>query len=148
MSRAVLTGIYYCALVTVLEAGTALQQNGPWRVFGASDGFPESFRSLTVSETGTVVAISSDASIVCIFDGYNIKSINMPKWPASRVYQSPAGQLWTWSSKGLCTMRYNSWQLLSSSELDGALQSSNYFDAPLYPLRQNVVLCFFPQRLV
>jgi signal transduction histidine kinase len=118
------------------------QQDVAWREYNITDGFPESsFRSVTVAENGTILAVSSASSQVCIFDGYNVTTLPLPVG-ATRVYQSPSGQLWTCSTNGLWTMQGSQWKVHPFPEV----ASTN--DISLVPVRLNVVLCLLPNRLV
>jgi signal transduction histidine kinase len=127
------------ALFLTLSARGGFEPAGHWRVYREAEGWPESgFNSLTVSENGNILAVSSATSSFWVFDGYEAKSFPLPDPAAQRVYQSPAGQLWTISPRGLWTMKEGTWTL--SSVLSGKF--------PLCPVRQNVVLCLLPDRLV
>jgi len=87
------------ALILIVLARGYCQQTVSWRDFNMASGFPESaFRSVTVGESGAILAVSSASSRVCLFDGYEAKSLPLPEG-AARVYQSPAGQLWTVSAQ-------------------------------------------------
>ncbi|MGA2174381.1 MAG: ATP-binding protein [Verrucomicrobiota bacterium] len=150
MCRATLTG---CVLVPALFLASAgrgcAEQAAPWRVYTAATGFPESsFRSVTIAENGAILAVNSFSSAVCQFDGYEAKSIPLPDAAAGRVYQSPAGQLWTLSPKGLWAMKEGAWRLYPVPELVAACRSAPGREIPLCPIRQNVVLCLLPDRLV
>src|SRR5271163_1843533 len=93
------------AFVFVALARGECQQAAPWREFNVAEGFPESsFRSVTIAESGAILAVSSASSRLCLFDGYEAKSLPLPEG-AARVYQSPAGQLWTLTPQGLWTMK-------------------------------------------
>jgi signal transduction histidine kinase len=122
-----------------LSARGGFEQVGHWRVYREAEGLPESgFNSLTVAENGNILAVSSATSSFWVFDGYDAKPFALPDPAALRVYQSPAGQLWTISPRGLWTMKEGTWTL--SGVLSGKL--------PLCPVRQNVVLCLLSNRLV
>ena len=120
------------------------QQAGSWREFKTAEGFPESsFRSVTIAESGDVLAVASASARVCLFDGYEAKSLALPEG-ATRVYQSPAGQLWTLSAQGLWTLKNQEWKLYPLAELAAAPPTSQI---SLCPVRLNVVLCLLPGRL-
>jgi signal transduction histidine kinase/ligand-binding sensor domain-containing protein len=121
------------------------QQAAPWREFNRTTGFPEtSFLSVTVAESGAILAVNSASSRLCLFDGYEAKSIPLPEG-AARVYQSPAGQLWTLTAQGLWTMKDKEWVLLPLPDLAVAPRPSQI---PLCPIRLNVVLCLLADRLI
>jgi signal transduction histidine kinase len=121
------------------------RQAAPWREFNQAHEFPDSsFRSVTVAESGAILAVSSAPSRLCIFDGYEAKSVSLPEG-AARVYQSPSGQLWTLTTQGLWTMREQHWILYPMPDLT-ASEAINQI--PLSPVRLNVVLCLLPDRLI
>jgi signal transduction histidine kinase/ligand-binding sensor domain-containing protein len=121
------------------------RQTESWREFNQANGFPDSsFRSVTVAESGAILAISSAPARLCIFDGYESKSISLPEG-ATRVYQSPSGQLWTLTKQGLWTMHDQQWKMYPVPELAGAADPDQL---PLSPIRLNVVLCLLPDQLM
>jgi signal transduction histidine kinase/ligand-binding sensor domain-containing protein len=133
------------AFVFVVLARGHCHQAASWREFNEAMGFPaSSFRSVTIAENGTILAVSSTSSHLCLFDGYEAKSLPLPEG-AARVYQSPAGQLWTLTSQGLWTMKDQAWKLYPLAELAA---TSYLSQIPLCPVRLNVVLCLLPERLV
>jgi signal transduction histidine kinase len=114
------------------------EQAGLWRVFWTAGKPPVSgFRSVTISENGNIVAVGSADSSFWIFDGYDAKQGPLPDSAATRVWQSPAGQLWTVSPRGLWVKESGPWKLcpVSSGEW------------PLCPMRLNTVLWLLPGRL-
>jgi signal transduction histidine kinase len=133
------------ALVFVVLARGYCQQAASWREFNVSEGFPESsFRSVTIAESGAILAVGSSSSRLCLFDGYEAKSIPLPEG-AARVYQSPAGQLWTLTAQSFWTMKDEEWKPYPLPDLAAAPSASQI---PLCPVRLNVVLCLLPDRLV
>src|ERR1700691_3292362 len=102
--------VLFSAFVFFALAQGRCQQRAPWREFNLAAGFPESSsRSVTVSANGAALAAGSPLRQLCQFDGYEAKSVPLPEGPA-RVYQSPAGQLWTITGQGLWTMKDHAWQ--------------------------------------
>ncbi len=133
------------ALAVVVLARAYGKPPAPWREFNATEGFPESsFRAVTIADSGVVLAVGTTSPRVCLFDGYEVKSLPLPDG-ATRVYQSPSGQLWTLSDQGLWTMKDQEWKLFPLPELTAALPSSQI---TLCPVRLNVVLCLLPDRLI
>jgi signal transduction histidine kinase len=133
------------ALFLVVLARGYCQQAASWREFNVAEGFPESsFSSVTIAESGAVLAVASAASRLCLFDGYEAKSIPLPEG-AARVYQSPSGQLWTLTAQGLWTMKDQKWKLYPLPDLAAVATASQI---PLCPVRLNVVLCLLPDRLI
>jgi len=133
------------ALVFVVLARGHCQQAATWRDYNAADGFPESaFRSVTLAESGAVLAVSAASDRVCLFDGYEAKSLPLPRG-ATHVCQSPSGQLWTLSAQGLWTLKDQTWKLYPLPALSAAPPT---IQIPVCPVRLNVVLCLLPNRLI
>src|SRR5580704_9524136 len=103
MRRAMLTSLVsLLAAASVPEATGTQEQLGSWRIYSAVNGFPDSsFRSITVAESGGILAVNSTSSGVCEFDGYEAKMIPLPPDAGGHVYESPAGQLWVCCANGL-----------------------------------------------
>jgi ligand-binding sensor domain-containing protein len=129
-------------LLSLLLTCAVLGQPEPtpqWRTYGPADGLSQSaLRFVTIAEDGAILAVA-DGSIFFRMDGYEVKSWSLPSG-TGRVYQSPAGQLWTMSSQGLWAMTSNTWKLYPVPEIAGAIA--------LCPVRQNAVLCLLPDRLM
>jgi signal transduction histidine kinase len=133
------------ALVFALLAPSHGQPAASWRDYNAAGGFPESaFGSVTVAENGAILAVGSASGRVCLFDGYEARSLPLPEG-AARVYQSPGGQLWTVTAQGLWTFKDPEWKLYPLPDLATAPPAAQ---VPLCPVRLNVVLCLFPGQLV
>src|SRR5580658_10243311 len=131
-------------LFAVLARGYC-KQGASCRDYNAAGGFPDSaFRSVTMWESGAILAVNSDSSRVCLCDGYEAKSLPLPEG-AARVYQSPAGQLWTISSQGLWTMKDQAWK---SYPLPDAASTPAASQIPLCPIRLNVVVCLLAGQLI
>ena len=138
------TGLF-AALNFVVLAQAAAHQIAPWREFNAATGFPETaFRSVTIADNGTVLAVSATDARLCIFDGYTAKSLPMPEG-AERVYQNPAGQMCTVSGQGLWVMRDQEWKLYA---LPDSLGATDLSQISLCPIRINVALCLGPDHLL
>jgi len=136
-------------LFLALAARGYFEQSGHWRVFRVAQGFPESaFRSVTIAGNRGILAVNANSTTVCQFDGYDARAIALPDSAIERVYQSPAGQLWTISSRGLWTMKEGAWSLVPAPEFLVAARAAPPSQIPLCPVRQNVVLCLLPDRLI
>ncbi|HTA29233.1 MAG TPA: hypothetical protein VK731_02035, partial [Candidatus Cybelea sp.] len=121
------------------------QPAAPWREFNEAQGFPDSsFRSVTVAENGVILAVSSVAARLSLFDGYEAKSFPLPPG-AARAYQSPSGQLWTLTPQGLWTMKDQQWKLYPLPD-QASFPAADQIT--LCPIRFNVVLCLMPDRLL
>jgi signal transduction histidine kinase/ligand-binding sensor domain-containing protein len=137
--------VLFPAFAFVVLARGYCQPAASWRVYNTAAGFPASaFRSVAVAESGAILAVDSASSHACLFDGYEVKTFSLPAG-AARVYQSPAGQLWTVSAQGLWTMKDNDWKSYFLPDLAAVPAASQI---PLCPIRLNVVLCLLPERLV
>ena len=131
------------ALLSLFLAGTVLGQPDlapRWRTYTTADGLSQpALRFVTIAEDGSILAVA-DGPEFCRMDGYEVKSWPVPP-ETGRVYQSPAGQLWTISPQGLWAMSgSNTWALYSVPDIAGAVA--------LCPVRQNAVLCLLPDRLI
>jgi signal transduction histidine kinase/ligand-binding sensor domain-containing protein len=145
-----LTGwILIPALFSASQARSDSGKAGCWRIYTAGEGFSDSsFRAITVAENGVILAVNSSSSGVCKFDGYDAMSVSLPAGATGHVYQSPAGQFWICWSGGLWTMKDGAWRRLDIPEISAAIRTNPESEIPLYPLRQNVVLCLLPERLI
>lgn len=139
MRLATLKMCFLFAAASVAVLARAGQQAGSWREYGVAQGFPETaFHSVTVTESGAILAAGTAGSSLSLYDGYEAKSFPLPEG-AARAYQSPAGQLWTVSAKGLWTLKDAEWKFYAAPLTD---------QTPLCPVRQNVVLCLTPDQLL
>ena len=137
--------VLFPAFVFVVLARAYCQQAPSWRVYNTAEGFPASaFRSVSISESGAILASDAASSRLCLFDGYEVKSFLLPEGTA-RAYQSAAGQIWTVTEQGLWTMKDQAWKLYPLPDLAAEPAASQ---APLCPIRLNVVLCLLPGRLL
>jgi signal transduction histidine kinase/ligand-binding sensor domain-containing protein len=139
--------------IVLTAAGTSLGQRASnWRVYKAADGMPESASvAVTVGSHGRVWATQWKAAAVTSLDGYSVQPIPMPAAGYARVYESPAGQLWTTDARGLEEYLDGVWtahpvQLIADEERSNSL-------APLHPIalcpfRQGQVIFLLPDRLM
>ena len=143
--------------LTVLLAGSLLclpvaspaQRASNWRVYKLSDGLPESACvSVSLSPRGVVLARHLSSSWLSQLDGYSVRTFEVPE-SSSRVYESPGGQFWTVTMNGLEEYKQDSWQLHRLPEFArlGAITGGSD-PVPLYPIRQGMVLCLLPERLL
>ena len=88
--------------------------------------------------------------VVTELDGYNVSTIPSPEIGKSRVYQSPAGQLWAVVPEGLQEFVEGSWVLHRLPDIAGETHSSSRVidPIPLWPVRQGLVLLLLPSRLL
>ncbi|MGA2863246.1 MAG: ATP-binding protein [Verrucomicrobiota bacterium] len=142
------------ALVVAL-AETSWGQKAPnWRVYRVADGLPSppACATVTISPHGNVLVTHPGIACVTELDGYTVKVIPAPGPPRYRVYESPAGQLWTVVPEGLLEFKRSGvWSLHAVPEIAAVFQAglARPLDpVPLYPLRQGLVLLLLPDRLL
>jgi signal transduction histidine kinase/ligand-binding sensor domain-containing protein len=123
-----------------------------WRVYKLADGLPESACiSVTSSPQGKVLVHHLTAPYISELEGYGITVLPSPETGKSRVYQSPAGQLWIAMPEGLREFRDGAWNSYSVPEIAAVPHSSSGHvidPVPLYPVRQGLVLCLLPEKLI
>jgi signal transduction histidine kinase len=129
------------ALVTGAAVGWA-QKIPNWRTYKMADGLRESAcLSVTVSAQGKVLARHYNAPFVSELDGYGISVIQLPEIGKGRLYQSPAGQLWTVIQQGLMEFKDGIWLTHPVAEISSEPHISTFLDpVPLCPVKQGVVL--------
>jgi len=122
-----------------------------WRLYKLADGLPESgCISVTFSPQGKVLARHFNLPLVSELDGYSVHVLQSPALGKSRVYQSPAGQLWTVSPEGLAEYREGKWVFDHVPEAAGPHSGFGRVvdPIPLYPVRQGLVLLLLPDKLL
>ncbi|MEI7936901.1 MAG: ATP-binding protein [Verrucomicrobiota bacterium] len=128
----------------------------PWpvnsRVYRTADGLPEPAGiSVTLAPQGNVFARHMKAAAISQLDGYSVGAIPAPDTGKGRVYESPAGQLWTVVVEGLQEFRNGHWVLHPVPEIAAEFRTRlpRLIDPiPLCPVRQDVVLYLLPDRLL
>ena len=148
--------LLFGAVLVVLPERIWGQRFSTWpvnsRVYRAVDGLPESACiCVTLSPQARVVVRHLKSASISRLDGYTITVIPSPGAGNSRVYESPAGQLWTVVGEGLQEFRNGNWVLHSVPEVTMELRThvARVIDpVPLCPSRLGVVLFLLPDRLV
>jgi signal transduction histidine kinase len=143
-----MTVLLGAALVTL--PGPSLGQRATnWRVYKMADGLPESAcASVTVSPQGRVLTRHLNAAAASELDGYTITMLPAPEG-TRRVYESPGGQLWTFGRGALQEYRERSWVTRTLQEVFGPATVARLTEPiALYPVRQGLVICLLPDRLV
>ena len=147
MSIALLAG----TLVASSDASWA-QRVSNWRIYRTADGLSESSCiSITISPQGKVITRHLVGESVSELDGYSATTLPSPESVKSRVYGSPAGQLWVVVPNGLMEFKDGNWLSHPVPEIAAELQTHNrgIFEAvPLYPIRQGLVLVLLPKDLL
>jgi len=148
MMRNAMTVLLSAAIATL--AVPSLGQRAPnWRAYKLADGLPESgCVSVTVSSQGRVVVRHLRAAAASKLDGYAITMVPAPEG-TNRIYESPGGQLWTIGRSVLQEYREGSWVTHPLPEVFGPVGSSSLSGpVALYPVRQGLVICLLPDRLL
>jgi signal transduction histidine kinase/ligand-binding sensor domain-containing protein len=136
------------AVVLALTEPALSQRSANWRVYKMRDGLPDTACvSATLSLQGKILVKHSAVPFATELDGYNISSFTSPPG-SSRVYESPGGQFWTITFTGLQEMKDGVWlpHLVPAFRSDIIPRPAETIQ--LYPVRQGVVLCLLPDRLL
>lgn len=141
------------ALLAFVEASPAQGLKGlNLRVFRLADGLAESAcLSVTVTPQGKVLVRHTVSSGISELNGYTIRVLPAPREGNSRVYGSPAGQLWTVSRQGLAEFKGDRWVTHAVPEITSELNAglARVTDpVPLCPIKQDHVLLLLPERLL
>ncbi len=148
MTRTAMMALLGAALATL--ARPSFGQRAPnWRVFKLADGLAESACvSVTVSAQGKVVARHLSSTAASKLDGYTVTMVPAPEGTV-RVYESPGGQLWTFARGAIEEYKEGSWETHPIAEIPGTSGgSSPSSPLALSPVRQGLVLCLMPDRLL
>ena len=138
----------------VLSAGGTSwgQRSSNWRGYRVADGLPESAcLSVALGPHGTVLVRHRNRPWVSVLDGYGIRSIPAAEPGHSRVYESPAGQLWTVAPEGLQEFKEGVWVLHPVPEIAALFRNTLpnlLHPIPLCPVRQDLVFLLLPDRLL
>ncbi len=137
----------------VALAGTSWGQKASnWRVYKVADGLPESAcSSVTISPQGKVLTRHLSQPAISQLDGYTINVLPAPSGGNSRVYESPAGQLWTVVREGLQEFKDGTWVLHRVPEVATETRSGRPWSVsavPLCPAKQGLVIFLLPDRLL
>ena len=132
------------------------QKSSTWpvnmRAYRVADGLPESACiSVTLAPHDKVLARHLKSSSISQLDGYTVKVLPGPLAGKARVYESPAGQLWTVVAEGLQEFRNGDWVLHPVPEVAAYFRArvpSVTDPIPLLPIRQGVVLLLLQDRLL
>jgi signal transduction histidine kinase/streptogramin lyase len=144
---------YLLGALLLGAAGTSWGQKAPnWRGYKAVNGLPSPVcSSVTIAPRGKVLVTHPGISDITELDGYSVKRIPAPNPLKNRVYESPAGQLWTVVPEGLLDFKSGAWSLHVVPEILAESRAGPFRPpdpVPLYPVRQGLVLFLLPDRLV
>jgi len=136
------------ATILALTQAAVGQRAANWRVYKIRDGLSDlTCLTVTVSPQGKVLTKHLSLPSLTELDGYNLIKRATPAGN-NPVYESPGGQLWTLASNGLLEMKGDLWVPHSIPDLRASLNVRPNDPPPLYPVRQGVVLCLLPDRLL
>ncbi len=127
------------------------EERPDWRVYGTADGLPENAcRYVSIGGAGDVLVETLNTKEIARFDGYSWTNVPgaTPTDAIGRVYESPAGQLWMASAKGLCEWVDGVWQRHGVVEIEERHRAAPEALIPLCPVRQNLVIFLLPDRLM
>ncbi len=128
------------------------QKASSWRVYKMADGLPEpSCGALTIGPNGRVLVRHVTRSSVSELDGYTLTVIAPPVPGTGRVYESPAGQLWTVGPQGLLEFKTGAWLVHPVREITAEFRASppqSTHPVPLCPVRQGQVIFLLSDRLM
>ena len=123
-----------------------------WRFYKLADGLPESgCISVTVGPQGKVIARQLSQLTLCELDGYSVTTMTGLTPSSSRVYGSPAGQLWTATAQGIEESRDGAWVLHPIKEIAAENHGGlgRLIDpVPMYPVRQGVLVFLVSDKLM
>src|SRR5258708_15192530 len=139
-------------LTAAMQGTRVAQHSSNWRVYKMADGLREpSCFALTISTQGKVLVRHLNSPAVSELDGCNVRVFPAPVGqPSGRVYESPAGQLWTASPEGLQEFKDRSWllhPLPRFAEQFSAVTSRLTDPVPLCPVRQGRVIFLLPDGI-
>jgi signal transduction histidine kinase len=143
---------YLLGLLLLAAADTSWGQKAPnWRGYKAATGLPSPVcSSVTIAPHGKVLVTHPGISNITELDGYSVNRFPAPSPLKNRVYESPAGQLWTVVPEGLLDFKNGAWTLhvvrdIVAESKGGPFRSPD--PVPLCPVRQGLVLFLLPDRL-
>ncbi|MGO9199498.1 MAG: ATP-binding protein [Limisphaerales bacterium] len=143
---------YLVGALLMAAAGTSWGQKASnWRAYKVSNGLPSPVcSSVTIAPRGKVLVTHPGIPVITELDGYSVKHIAAPSPLKNRVYESPAGQLWTVVPEGLLDFRSGAWSLHELPEIASESKAGRFGPpdpVPLDPVRQGRVLFLLPDRL-
>ncbi len=145
-------GWFICIVMAcATQAETCWGQHASnWRVYKMADGLPESACvSVTFGQQGRILAKHLNRPFVSELDGYSVNLLPSPDLGPSRVYGSPAGQLWAATTEGLREFKEDTWEVHTVPEIAAEFRGGQAMrSVPLCPVRQGVVLFLLPDRLM
>jgi len=136
------------AAVLALSEPAFGQRSSNWRVYKLRDGLPETACvTATLSPQGNIFIRHRSVPSVSELDGYNLTIFGAPAG-STRVYESPGGQFWTIAYNALQELKDGVWVSHPMTELSSEVNLRPAETVQIYPVRQGVVLCLLPDRLL
>jgi signal transduction histidine kinase len=128
------------------------QRSWNWRGFSLADGLSESACvSVSTSPQGNVLVRHLNLASVSELNGYSVTGIPAPAAAASRIHESPGGQLWTAAPDGVAEFKNGRWLVHPVREIANAFRSPPQRTselAPLCPVRQGLVIFLLADQLM
>lgn len=115
------------------------------------DGLPEpACASVSLGARGRILLRHPNQPFISHLDGYSVTRIPAPEGGSKHVRESPAGQLWTATHKGLLEYKDDEWVLNPVDVIASRYAASprRALDLPICPVRQGMVLFLLPDQLV
>ena len=144
----IFSGVVFAALT---QTGWC-QKVSDWRVYKVADGLPESACiSVAISPSGKVLARHLSSESVSLLNGYTVSNVPLPAAGASRVRETPNGQLWTVVPEGLLEFKDGTWALHPVPEIAAVFRSGlprPISPIPFFPVKQDQVIFLLPDRLM
>lgn len=138
--------------VVVLSPSIAQAQKASnWRSYRMLDGLAEpACSSVSLGARGRVLVRHPNQPFVSYLDGYTVEQIPAPEGGSKHIRESPAGQLWSATHKGLLEYKDNQWVLNSLDVIASRYAASprRPLDIPICPVRQGMVIFLLPDKLV
>lgn len=128
------------------------QESRAWRLYGNADGLPEAAcRFVTIGAAGNVYVQGLHSRLAASFDGYTwttASSAPIPTDASGGICESPGGQLWTVTSRGLAEWVDGAWRERLLGVIAQQRRAAPDFRIFLFPVRQNLVIFLLPQALM
>jgi signal transduction histidine kinase len=128
------------------------QKASNWRVYKAADGLRESLTTaVTASPRGNLWVKHGEIDAISVLDGYTVRHLPAPAEYNYRVYESPAGKVWSVGSQGLLEFVAEQWLRYPIEEVRLEHEASllrQLRQTPILPAEEDRVLLLLPDRLV
>jgi signal transduction histidine kinase len=127
------------------------QKASNWRGYRIADGLLEpACVSVSLGAHGRILVRHPNQPFISHLDGYTVTHIPAPEGGAGHMYESPSGQIWTATHRGLLEFHDGEWVLHPVDMIASRYAASprRPLDLPLCAVRQGMVLCLLPDSLI